>query len=323
GPNGAGKSTFLRLIGGGDIPSSGRIVRTSRVSWPMGLTPGVLANLSGGENTRFACRIYGMTAGEIRETIERVRELADIGKFFDMPVGTYSSGMRQRLSFAITMSMKFDYYLFDEISAGGDLGFQKQARDMVQERLNQSNFILVSHSLPEILRHCQSAILLGGGELKFFDDAREAIEAYVLAHGTPEDLTNLKSNAAKSRVAFDNNLAPPPAAPGEVRAETAVPLKPAPGRQQREALRKEQEAIRQVREEMRAERRRQRGLTASGNVDEAGAPASPAGALAGPDDAGEHQVLRQARLERRARTLNRRKVSSPASAAAAASQLKR
>ena len=120
GPNGAGKSTFLRLLGGGDIPSEGKILRTGRISPPMGLTPGLQASLNGVENARFAGRIYGMDRDEIANLIDYVRETANIGKFFDMPVGTYSAGMKQRVGFAINMSMTFDYYLFDEIGAGGD-----------------------------------------------------------------------------------------------------------------------------------------------------------------------------------------------------------
>ncbi|MCB1377383.1 MAG: ATP-binding cassette domain-containing protein, partial [Alphaproteobacteria bacterium] len=91
GPNGAGKSTFLRLIGGADIPSEGRILRSGRISPPMGLTPGIQANLTGGENTRFACRIYGMSRDEMDEVVDKVRELAGIGNYFDMPVKTYSA----------------------------------------------------------------------------------------------------------------------------------------------------------------------------------------------------------------------------------------
>jgi capsular polysaccharide transport system ATP-binding protein len=190
GPNGAGKSTLLRLISGADIPNEGKVVRTGRISWPLGLTPGVQPNLTGAENTRFAGRIYGMTSTQIKRTIERVREISRLGKFFDVNVSTYSSGMRQRLSFAISMAMEFDYYLFDEINAGGDLAFKAQAKAMMADRLARSNFILISHNLSEIRRLCQSAILLARGELRYFTDVEEAIVVYQSEYGTHPNATN-------------------------------------------------------------------------------------------------------------------------------------
>lgn len=178
GPNGAGKSTFLRLLGGADMPNEGRITRTGRISPPMGLTPGVQRTLTGSENVRFACRIYGMTRDEIQKTIARVEEMADIGKFFDMPVGTYSAGMKQRLAFAISMSMHYDYYLFDEIGAGGDRKFQAMAKKLVQERLATSKFIITSHRVDELINLCQAGILIMDGTLTYYDDIRDALTAY-------------------------------------------------------------------------------------------------------------------------------------------------
>ena len=178
GPNGAGKSTFLRLIAGADIPSSGTILRSGKISPPMGLTPGLQASLNGTENARFAGRIYGMSRDEINDMTEYVRELADIGNYFDMPVSTYSAGMRQRVSFAINMSMQFDYYLFDEISAGGDREFRKTARALVQERLQTSKFIMTSHSTSELLELCQAGIVIQNGELTYFDDINDAAAFY-------------------------------------------------------------------------------------------------------------------------------------------------
>jgi capsular polysaccharide transport system ATP-binding protein len=178
GPNGAGKSTMLRLMAGVDTPNAGRIVRTGRISWPMGLTPGVQKSLNGIENARFACRIYGMPSDEIRKTIDKVREIASIGKYFDLPVNTYSSGMRHRLSFAISMSLDFDYYLFDEIGAGGDKAFKKLANELIEKRLNSANFIMVSHTPADVVELCQAAILLRKGTVTWFDDVRAALEEY-------------------------------------------------------------------------------------------------------------------------------------------------
>ena len=178
GPNGAGKSTLLRLIAGVDTPNSGKIIRTGRISWPMGLTPGTQQSLNGLENARFACRIYGMSKDEIRATIDRVRQIADIGKYFDLPVNTYSAGMRQRLSFAISISLDFDYYLFDEIGAGGDRAFRKLANELIDKRLSTSNFIMVSHAPSDIIELCKAAILLRDATATYFDDVRAALAEY-------------------------------------------------------------------------------------------------------------------------------------------------
>ena len=179
GPNGAGKSTFLRLLGGSDIPSQGSIIRTGRISPPMGLTPGLQNSLTAAENARFAGRIYGMDRDEIADLIDYVRETANIGKFFDMPISVYSAGMKQRVSFAINMSMTFDYYLFDEIGAGGDREFRKTARAMVEERLKTSKFIIASHRTDELLDLCDSGIVIKDGTFSFFEDIRDALAVYI------------------------------------------------------------------------------------------------------------------------------------------------
>jgi capsular polysaccharide transport system ATP-binding protein len=192
GPNGAGKSTFLRLIGGADTPSSGRIIKYGRISPPMGLTPGLEGTLSASENARFAGRIYGMRRHEIDAMIRRVREIADIGAFFDLPVSNYSAGMKQRVAFALNMSMSFDYYLFDEISAGGDRAFRAATKAMITDRLHASRFILISHNINEILEICHSGIVIKEGKLTFFDDIREAVAFY----GGDEESKGIKKVAA-------------------------------------------------------------------------------------------------------------------------------
>ncbi len=205
GPNGAGKSTFLRLIGGADIPSEGSILRTGRISPPMGLTPGLQSSLTGSENARFAGRICGLPREEINGIIEYVRELSGIGKYFDMPVASYSAGMKQRVAFAINMSMNFDYYLFDEISAGGDKDFRKITRAMVQERLKTSKFVIASHRTDELLDICDSGIVIQNGELTFYDDIKDALDAY---GGDDEDAER------KARRARRHAAAPQPAEDG-------------------------------------------------------------------------------------------------------------
>ncbi len=178
GPNGAGKSTFLRLIAGADVPSEGSILRSGRISPPMGLTPGLQGSMTAAENARFAGRIYGLDRDEINDMIEYVRKTANIGKYFDEPVSEYSAGMKQRVSFAINMSMNFDYYLFDEISAGGDKEFRKMAKEMVLERLRTARFVLTSHRMRDLLEFCQSGIVIREGELTFFEDINDAVKFY-------------------------------------------------------------------------------------------------------------------------------------------------
>lgn len=178
GPNGAGKSTFLRLLAGADHPSSGSIVKSGSISPPMGLTPVLQSSLSALENVKFAGRIYGMTKPEIDQMVSYVRDLAKIGHYFEMPVNTYSAGMRQKVAFGINMSMQFDYYLFDEISAGGDREFRKTAKAMVAERLRTSRFVMTSHDTSELLELCDAGIVIKDGTLTYFDDVRDAAIFY-------------------------------------------------------------------------------------------------------------------------------------------------
>ncbi len=198
GPNGAGKSTFLRLLGGADIPSEGKILKTGRISPPMGLTPGLQNTLTAAENARFAGRIYGMERDEIADLIDYVRETANIGKFFDMPVGTYSAGMKQRVAFAINMSMTFDYYLFDEIGAGGDREFRKTGKAMVEERLKTSKFIIASHRTDELLDLCETGIVIKDGTLTFYDDIKDALAVYKT---DDDEADGRKAKLAKRRAA--------------------------------------------------------------------------------------------------------------------------
>ncbi|MFT3988272.1 ABC transporter ATP-binding protein [Aestuariivirga sp.] len=207
GPNGSGKSTLLRILSGADIPSEGRVVRTGKISWSMGLSPGLQTIMTGAENARFAARINGLSPADTKGSMEKTRELADIGKFFDMPVKTYSAGMRQRLAFALSMALQFDYYLFDEISAGGDKAFRDKAMAMIKDRLSESRFILATHDVKEVLALCQSVILLGDGQLDFFDDAREGLRAYGKRFGGREKLNVEKPKKSKFTVAAERKAA--------------------------------------------------------------------------------------------------------------------
>ena len=178
GRNGAGKSTLLRILGGAERPDAGKIVRHGRVSWPIGFSGGFNGSLTGEENCRFVARIYG---ADVDEVVEFARGFAEIGKYFAMPVRTYSSGMRARLAFGLSMAIDFDTYLVDEVTAVGDKSFQDTCRDAFAERRERSSVIIVSHQLSTIKQYCDRYALIRRGRLHFFDDIDEVAKLYMAA----------------------------------------------------------------------------------------------------------------------------------------------
>ena len=177
GRNGAGKSTLLRIICGLDIPDSGEIITDSTISWPVGVAGGFQGSLTGRQNVRFVCRLYS-SGDYIDEKIRFVEEFADIGKYFDMPVKSYSSGMRSRLTFGLSLAFDFDYYMLDEVSAVGDAAFRERSAAILTARREQAGFLVVSHNLSDIERNCDIGIVLMDQTAHVFDDTKEAIEVY-------------------------------------------------------------------------------------------------------------------------------------------------
>ena len=175
GQNGAGKSTLLRLIAGAERPDRGRIIAAGRVSWPLGFTGGFNGSTTGVDNTRFISRIYGQDTDHI---LEFVRDFSELGAFFAMPVSTYSSGMRARLAFAISMAISFDWYLVDEITEVGDDRFKEKCRVAFKEKLINARILMVSHSVATLRSYCDMAALVHEGTVTLFDD----IEAGIAAH---------------------------------------------------------------------------------------------------------------------------------------------
>ena len=180
GRNGAGKSTLLRMIGGIDRPDSGKIITNKTISWPVGLAGGFQGSLTGRENVKFVARLYAKQE-ELKEKIEFVEEFAELGKYFDMPIKTYSSGMRSRLGFGLSMAFKFDYYIVDEVTAVGDARFKEKCAQLFKERHKESSFLMVSHSLNSLKEFCDVAIVFkDDNAVGFYENVQEGIEEYVV-----------------------------------------------------------------------------------------------------------------------------------------------
>jgi capsular polysaccharide transport system ATP-binding protein len=175
GRNGAGKSTLLRIIAGTEQPDTGTVRHLGSVSWPIGFTGGFSGSLSGEENCRFVARIYG---ADVDEVVGFTMEFAELGEYFHMPVKTYSSGMRARLAFGLSMAIEFDAYLVDEVTAVGDSRFQQKCREAFQERSGRSSVIIVSHQISTVKDYCQCCAILQYGKLLYFDDVEEANAVY-------------------------------------------------------------------------------------------------------------------------------------------------
>lgn len=175
GRNGSGKSTMIGMISGTVAPNSGRILRDGTMSWPMGFSGSFAADITGRQNALFVARIYGVDA---RILLAFVEDFAELGSFFDMPVRSYSSGMKARLAFGLSMGLGFDWYLVDEVTAVGDTAFRKKSLEMFHSRLQHSGLIMVSHSPTTLRQYCTSGIVLEGGSATYYEDIEEAIQQH-------------------------------------------------------------------------------------------------------------------------------------------------
>jgi len=176
GRNGAGKSTLLRLIGGVDSPSKGTVERNCRVSWPMGQS-GLQGSLTGRQNAKFICRIHGF-AEELESRLAYIQDFSELGKAFDEPVRTYSSGMRARLQFGLSLAIDFDVYISDEMTAAGDVLFKKKSLEAFENLAGRAGLIMVSHNEKVLMDFCTAGICLIDGKLQWFDEIGEALDYY-------------------------------------------------------------------------------------------------------------------------------------------------
>jgi len=183
GRNGAGKSTLLRMLGGIDFPTVGTITSDKTFSWPMGLSGGFQGSMTGRQNVKFVCRIYGKTDKEIASIMDSVQEFSELGEYFDMPIKMYSTGMRGRLSFGLSLAFDFDYLIIDETLSTGDTNFKNKAKEALQKKIENCNVLLVSHSMGDLKRICDAGIIVNDGSLKYYDDIEDAITAYQELNG--------------------------------------------------------------------------------------------------------------------------------------------
>jgi capsular polysaccharide transport system ATP-binding protein len=175
GVNGAGKSTTMRLIAGTELPNSGRIRRTTRVSWPLGFAGGFHPAMTGRENVKFVARAYGEDVGKVLDFVE---DFAELGDYIDARVKTYSSGMMARLAFGLSMAIEFECYLIDEITAVGDARFQARCRAVFNERCANADVIMISHAMETAKKYCDHGAVLVDGQLMMFDTVEQAAEMY-------------------------------------------------------------------------------------------------------------------------------------------------
>lgn len=175
GRNGVGKSTMMRLMAGIEPPDRGHVYRSTRVSWPLGFAGGFNGSMTGIENIRFVARIYGQDCAAV---VAYVQEFAELGSSLRLPIRTYSSGMKARLAFGLSMAIDFETYLIDEITAVGDEDFKRKSAAVFRGKLAASQIIMISHSERTIRDYCDCGLLLEGGRIRFFDNIENLLQAY-------------------------------------------------------------------------------------------------------------------------------------------------
>lgn len=184
GRNGAGKSSLMEMIGGALKPDKGTIEIEGTMSWPVGFAGSFHRDLTGAQNTKFIARVYGVDTDELLEFVE---DFAELGAHFHLPVRNYSSGMKSRLAFGISIGIPFDTYLVDEVTAVGDAAFKRKSRMVFQERLRAAGAVVVTHYMSQVRQLCTAGAVLEDGLLTYYDDVEEAIAHHHANLGSSED----------------------------------------------------------------------------------------------------------------------------------------
>jgi capsular polysaccharide transport system ATP-binding protein len=175
GRNGAGKSTLIRIVSGAELPTTGVVERGMSVSWPLAFGGAFQGSLTGLDNLRVICRIYGVDAAE---RVGFVEEFSELGLYLREPVKSYSSGMRARLAFAISMVIDFDCFLIDEIVAVGDARFHAKCNHELFINRADRAMIIVSHDAGYIREHCSRVAVIVDGQLHHWNTVDEAFDFY-------------------------------------------------------------------------------------------------------------------------------------------------
>lgn len=175
GRNGAGKSTLVRLISGVELPTRGRVKRSMSVSWPLAFGGAFQTALTGYDNLRFICRVYGV---DFHDRISFVEDFSELGLYLKEPVKSYSAGMRARLAFAVSMTVDFDCYLIDEVIAVGDRRFHEKCLIELFEKRAHKSKVIVSHDIEYIRAHCDNAAVISMGQLRYFENVEDAFVYY-------------------------------------------------------------------------------------------------------------------------------------------------
>ena len=175
-PNGTGKTTLVNMMAGLEKPGEGEIRKSCKISFPLGFMGGVVTRHTAMENSRYIARLYGLDPDYVEAFC---RWLCGLGEYFDQPLGTYSSGMRARFTFALLLALDFDMYLIDEgMPNSTDVEFNRKAGEILRERLRTTTIIIVSHQAETLEKFAASAAVLVGGKLKMFDTLEEAKQLY-------------------------------------------------------------------------------------------------------------------------------------------------
>lgn len=178
GRNGMGKSTIMRMLGKIEFPNKGKIISSNSFSWPLGLGGGFIGNMTGKANVKFVCRLYDKSPEETKAIISSVREFSELEDYFDMPIKTYSSGMKGRLTFGLSLAFDFDYILIDETLSVGDSRFKTKAKAALRKKVENCHILLVSHNMKTLREMCEAGLVVHKGQLEYYEDIKDAIQRY-------------------------------------------------------------------------------------------------------------------------------------------------